>query len=293
MKQSNFFLLLEKQGLTRDNILDISYSTGLIKRKRTIMPDDLLFAICNETIIGNSSFNDLAMQIDNSTKKSVTRQAVSKKIKQQCKIFMQEIVKIILKNKLEKDKSIKIFKTLKYKRIIVQDSTIIKLPLALYEFFLGASNKHCKRTNARIQVVFDLLSEQFISFSIDSYTKNDVTSAPELQIIKDDLVLRDRGYLTLNEIKRHIDIGADCIYRYKYKMMLLDKNTFKPIDLTKMLKKNANLDMEVRLNNKEKTIIRVVASPVDKTIADERRRKAKKERIHPKNFLSNKTGVFL
>ncbi len=265
------------QGVTQEKILDISYTTGLIERKRMIMPGDLLFAICNGTIQGDSSYNDFAMLIDYNTGKSVTKQAVAKKIKHQCKIFIQEIVKIILENKLEKDKYVEVFKTLKYKRIIVQDSTVIKLPLALYEIFSGVSNRYSKATNARIQVAYDLLSEQFISFSIDTYTKNDLKSAPELQIREGDLVLRDRGYLTFDEIKRHVGTGADCIYRHKFRMVLLNVNTLKPIDLTNLLKENGDIDMEVRLNNKEKTIVRIISSPVNKTVANERRRKAKKE----------------
>jgi len=265
------------QGVTQEKILDISYTTGLIERKRMIMPGDLLFAICNGTIQGDSSYNDFAMLIDYNTGKSVTKQAVAKKIKHQCKIFIQEIVKIILENKLEKDKYVEVFKTLKYKRIIVQDSTVIKLPLALYEIFSGVSNRYSKATNARIQVAYDLLSGQFISFSIDTYTKNDLKSAPELQIREGDLVLRDRGYLTFDEIKRHVGTGADCIYRHKFRMVLLNVNTLKPIDLTNLLKENGDIDKEVRLNNKEKTIVRIISSPVNKTVANERRRKAKKE----------------
>ena len=217
------------------------------------------------------------MLIDIHTSKSVSKQAVAKKMKQQCKLFMQEIVKTLLVKKLEKDKYVDVVKTLKYKRILLQDSTIIKLPLALYEIFSGVSNKHSKCTNARIQVIYDLISEQFISFSIDSYTKNDIKSAPELQIVEGDLVLRDRGYLSVGEVKRHIDTGADCIYRYKFKTSLLDVNTLKTINLTKILKNNGNLDMEVCLNNNEKTIVRIISSPIDKSVADERRRKAKKE----------------
>ncbi len=270
-------MLLGTQGVTQEKILDIGYETGLIKRKRTILPGDLLYAICNGTIQGDSSFNDFAMIMDHDTGKSVSKQAVAKKIKLQCKIFMQEIVKIIIENKLGKDKYIKVLNRLKYKRIIIQDSTIIKLPFALYKIFSGVSNKHVKRTNARIQVVYDLLSEKFIDFSIDTYTKNDAKSAPELQIKGGDLVLRDRGYLTIDEVKRHKDSKADCIYRYKFKMSLLDVTTLKPIDLTKLLKENGKIDMEVRLNNKDKTIVRLISFPVNKTIADERRRKAKKE----------------
>jgi len=50
----------------------------------------------------------------------------------------------------------------------------------------------------------------------------------------------------------------------------------KPINLTKELKNNGDLDLEVCLNNKEKTIVRIISSPIDKSVADERRRKATK-----------------
>lgn len=272
-----FFSLLNSQGVTNQNILDIAYKKGLIKRKRLITSSDLLYAICVESTQGCASYNDLAMSIDHNSDKSVSKQAVAKKIKHQFQEFMQEIVKIILEKKMKKDQYIEVLRTLRYKRIIIQDSTIIKLPLALYKIFSGVSNGHSKSTNARIQVTYDLISEQFISFSIDTYSKNDIKSAPELQICEGDLVLRDRGYMSYTEIKRHIDSKADCIYRHNFKTQLLDVNTLKPIDLTEMLQQNGNLDLEVRLNNKEQTIVRIVSAPVTKEVADERRRKAKKE----------------
>ncbi len=73
------------QGVTQEKIPDISYTTGLIERKRMIMPGDLLFAICNGTIQRDSSYNDFAMLIDYNTGKSVTKQAVAKKIKYNAK----------------------------------------------------------------------------------------------------------------------------------------------------------------------------------------------------------------
>jgi hypothetical protein len=280
--------LLNSQGVTNQNILDIAYKKGLIKRKRLITPSDLLYAICVESTQGCASYNDLAISIDHNTNKSVSKQAVAKKIKHQFQEFMQEIVKIILRKKMNTNQYIEVLRTLRYKRIIVQDSTIIKLPLALYKIFSGVSNGNSKSTNARIQVTYDLISEQFISFSIDTYSKNDIKSAPELQIWEGDLVLRDRGYLSASEINRHIDNKADCIYRYNFKTQLLDVNTLNPIDLTEMLQQNGNLDLEVRLNNKEKTIVRILSAPVTKEVADERRRKAKKEsstKNHTKEFL--------
>ena len=55
--------------------------------------------------------------------------------------------------------------------------------------------------------------------------KNDLTAAPELEIQEGDLVLRDRGYLIADEIQRHLDRRAACIYRHKTGVIYLDKTT--------------------------------------------------------------------
>ena len=128
-----------------------------------------------------------------------------------------------------------------YKRILVQDSTIIKLPYRLFDKYSGVSNQYSAVCNARIQGVYDLISGSFISFSIDPYSKNDLAAAPEIELQKGDLVLRDRGYYINDEIKRHLDAGADCIYRYKHKTTFLDSITGDTINLLEELEKRYNI----------------------------------------------------
>jgi Transposase DDE domain len=60
-------------------------------------------------------------------------------------------------------------------------------------------------------------------------------------------------------------------------MVLLDPKTEKPIDLFFILKTKQHLDMKIMLNNEARTIVRLLAFPVSKEIADNRRRKAKTE----------------
>lgn len=131
--------------------------------------------------------------------------------------------------------------------------------------------------NARIQGVYDLISGVFIYFTIDSYSKNDISSAPELELLDGDLSLRDRGYYCNAEIKRHKDTGADCIYRFKHKTTLFDSDSLKEINLLKLLKSKVSLDMIVCLNNESHTKVRLIAMPVSSEVANKRKMKAKKE----------------
>ena len=169
-----------------------------------------------------------------------------------------------------------------YQRVLVEDSSVIQLPSWLYEDFSGVSNGSSTVCNCRIQATYDILNKVFIDFSIDPYSKNDLAAAPELELQPDDLVLRDRGYLTKSELQRHQDNQADFIYRHKAGNLYLDPLTEEPIDLLKLLRKNGSMDQTVLINNEEKTPVRIVATALDAETANLRRMKAKKE-SHSKN----------
>ena len=190
-------------------------------------------------------------------------------------LFLIDLIQKILSNIYDSNKNIEIQKY--FQRILVQDSTIVKLPLRLFKDMSGVANKTTQVANARIQVVYDLVSERFLKFEIESYSKNDLKAAPELELKNGDLSLRDRGYLTSNEIIRHIDSSAFYIYRHKFDIIYLDEKTYEPIDLLSMLKKKGKIDIAVRLNTSPETIVRLIAEPIDINIANSRKRKAKKE----------------
>ena len=232
--------------------------------------------MCLEVLKGAPSYNDLAARFETTYKQSPSKQAVSKKINPACVLFFQSVLAFIIKSKLPKSE-IELLKKDRIARVLVQDSTIIKLPQRLFKIFSGVSNAQSMVCNARIQGVYDLLSGTFISFSIDTYTKNDLIAAPELELCKGDLTLRDRGYFTKGEVNRHLVAGADFIYRYKHKTIFLDPKTGAEIDLYNLLKRTGGIDMEVYLKDDCQSRVRLIAVPVSEDIANMRRRKAKKE----------------
>ncbi|HEX2683734.1 MAG TPA: IS4 family transposase [Ferruginibacter sp.] len=265
-------------GIDGGQIEKIAASTGFLLRKGLVHPADILYAFCCQSIHGTVSFNDLAAKIDAETAVSVSRQAIAKKAtKKSCTEFLKKILALVIIARIGKEETASLKKAGKFKRVLVQDSTIIKLPARLYGLFSGVSNASSNACNARIQCTYDLITEAFICFAIDPYTKNDTKSAPELEIKKGDLVIRDRGYLTIKEIERHLTSQADCIYRYQHKMLLLDSKTLERINLLEELRSKKQLDFQATLSNEPGTKIRVVAMPVSEDIADKRRMKAKKE----------------
>lgn len=281
MEKNDFFKLMGVAGINQDLLLDLAFEADLIKRRRLIAPSDILYSICMESTSGTVSYNDLAAKIESKCGVCVSRQAVWKKVTNPCKDFFEKVLELIILTKVNKAEVGMLRRSSHFKRILVQDSTIIRLPVSLFKIFSGVANAHSKVCNARIQGVYDILAERFISFSIDPYSKNDLEAAPEIGLQKDDLVLRDRGYLIKDELQRHINNEAHCIFRYKYGMTLLDPVSEKPIDILAILEKENKLDIQVMLNNKDKTIVRITAAPVNEETANIRRMKAKKEKKTP------------
>jgi len=295
MKKEDFIGLLAIIGIDQKFIEQMASSTGLIIRKRAIAPAELLYSICMESTKGTASYNDIASHIEAGCGASVSRQAIWKKVTEPCLDFFKAVLEQVILIKIKSQEASHLKFNSPYKRIIVQDSTIIKLPARLFELYSGVSNGHCKVCNARIQGTYDILNEEFVAFSIDPYSKNDSSAAPELELKGGDLTLRDRGYLTNGEVQRHYDANAHCVYRYRFGIALLNIIDGAPIDLIGILRKDNCIDMKVKLNNEKRTIVRIVAQPVGDKIASDRRRKAKKEkkRRPQKNIWRCSHGQYL
>jgi len=271
---------------TSDYLMNTARVSGFHKRApRKINACDLLSTICAECIDGSPSCNDLAASLDsNNPEHGPSRQAVCLRMNESFADFIHRILEDVIACKLTGENVLQVQHSdsavdfAGYCRVLVQDSTIIKLPSHLFAEFSGVSNAEASVCNARVQATYDLLAGRLVSFSIDSYSKNDQKTAPELLLEAGDLVLRDRGYLVLNELKRHLDAGADCIYCHKTGTVYLDPETRLPIDLPSVLRNCGGcLDIQVLLNNPDRTAVRLVSAPVDQETANLRRMKAKKE----------------
>ena len=235
---------------------------------------DFLAHFCVQSIEGTVSNNDLAAALHAATGVSVSRQACWERINAQCLLFFQSVLAQLIRSRVAAEAW-----TLcpMYKRILIQDSTIIQLPAKLFARFSGVKNATTTTCHARIQGVYDLCAGRFLAFSIDPYTKNDLSVAAEIQVNAGDLLLRDRGYFLLSAIAMHKAQGVDTISRYKHKTLLYDAQTREPIDLLALLTRDGKVDRMVLVGENKDLPVRLLAVPVPEEVANLRRMKAKKE----------------
>jgi hypothetical protein len=195
------------------------------RKPKKICPVVFLATLCAEAFSGSPSYNDLAAGIEAASGLAPSRQSIAERMGPACLRFLQALLEHVMGLKGAAVRDAHPGPAGRYQRVLVQDSTVIQLPAALFGAFSGVSNASSTSCNARIQAVYDLASMRFTAFAIDPYSTNDRKAAPALEIRRGDLVLRDRGYLTNGELARHVAAGADCIYRHCTGTIYLDPST--------------------------------------------------------------------
>ena len=265
-------------GLDRDTLGKIAFETGFCRRASgKIDAPDFLIELCLESVEGTVSYNDLAARIHTRTGVSASRQAYWQRTGEPCVRFFQRVLERVMLSKYSTDGLMALETSRRFGRILLHDSTVIRLPLRLFEAFSGVKNAHAAVCNARIQGVYDLLSGRFVQFSVDPYARNDQIAAHDLSVRSGDLVLRDRGYFNLDLIHTHRRAGVQTVARYTHPTVLIDPQTGDRIDLIERLTRYGTIDADVLVGAEKMVRLRLLAAPVDEETANVRRMKAKKE----------------
>lgn len=254
--------------------------SGFLIRMRKLGPVQWLLTLCELAMQGYVSLNDLGARLDRDGT-PISRQALGQKMSPKALAFCQSVLEAVIAEKVQRVGLLP-GTNHHFKRIIIQDSTVIRLPNWLWEEFSGVKNSQSTVCNARIQGVYDLISGRFLMFSIDPYSRNDLSAALDFPLKAGDLVLRDRGYFSPEIMRSQGQSRAESIMRYKHSTGIYDKETRKPIVLIDLLRKANWLDIDVLIGTKQmeqdNTLVpmRLVAVPTPEELANLRRMRAKK-----------------
>lgn len=270
------------QAVPVDNL---ARQSGFVERTpRKISPVNFLLGFFIVTLSQGNSLTALATTIGLIASCTISKQAIDQRIKQPLLKFLELILAACLSITIKKGYHTAAYVTsvlCQFHRVLVQDSTCIQLPEKLAKYFPGSKNaKNKSSAIAKIQTVFDLLSERFVYFRLSPFTRNDQSAAMDIfSILRvGDLVIRDLGYFVLSAFQRLQLQGAFFLSRLRYGVSLYETDGKTSMDLLQLLTKHGSLNRQVRLGGKEKLLVRLVAIPVPEAIAAERRRKYKANR---------------
>ena len=211
----------------------------------------------------------------------VAKQSLWERIHQGTVDFLQRVLAIVLGQQILPDTFSSVPKALRaFTRVLVQDSTTIKLSEKLAAVFPGSSNQFgVKNGQLKIQAIYDLLTQRFISFGLSGFTRNDQAAAGDVLTVLQagDLVLRDLGYFVMESFQRITQAKAFFVSRMRLDTSVRDPHTSKALKLLNQLRRLGNLDRQVLLGT-QKMPVRLVAIKLPPAVAAERRRKARQNR---------------
>ena len=258
-------------------------ASGFKKRNhKKITGKALLVAFILMALQGNNSLQLWAEKMGGYTGKDVSKQAIWKRLTGCFVRFLSSVLSDMLHLQVSQvhRQAIRQGWVKKYKRILIQDSTTIALPVWLRWCYPGNTSKGEKKSQLKIQVICDLLNNRFVHFEITPFTANDQSRSKDiLQIAgRKDRVIRDLGYFSLDCFDRMNGGQIHFISRLKYGIKITDAQTGKAINLLKILRKQKRLDRWVWIGEKQQLYARLAVLPLPREQADQRRYKAKHDR---------------
>lgn len=268
------------QNLTSETITVLARKSGFMKRARKITGQAMIQACCLLIASPVCSLTTWAILLGGLIQTTVTKQAVAKRLNSACVRFLRQSLFAALKTSSQLQPHIEAGVFQAFRRVLLQDSTSLALPLRLAAIFPGSGNQHQARTaTLKIQVIYDALSENFLHFLLTPFTRNDQSASRDIFSVVQagDLILRDLGYFVLEVFATLIERGVFFLSRYQHGTRLFRPDGT-PLDLLKTLRQQGSLDLPVLLGCRAQVPVRLVAIPLPLEVAKARRRKLKQNR---------------
>lgn len=260
----------------------LSRDTKFVQRTpRKILPLDILKTFCMMAFQAAPTLHMCAAILSMISHVTVSKQAVFKRVTTQMAAFYQHVLAAVLCQRATSRHAPWTNLFAHFGRVLVQDSTIVKLPENLSDSYPGSKNQTGK-TNAamRIQTILDVKTDVYLSFDLNPFTHNDQGAASGIvpMLRQGDLVLRDLGYFVIGAFRDIIRKGAFILSRYKYGTIVYSINGMVPLDIRALLKRRERLDMHIYLGAEERLPVRLIAIPVPQEVANKRRRELRSNR---------------
>lgn len=262
--------------------MKIARLCGFLRRKpRKLDLRAFLLSAMALPLLGRASLRQQAMLLGLSANITISKQALHKRIADPALSFLQNCLAAAISWRMRTASNAERPAMQSFQRILIQDSTCLALPPTLAKSFPGASNQSGKaQACLRIQCIYDLMAENFVTFVLSGFTRNDQNASTDiLPVLRaGDLLLRDLGYFTLHSLHEIANKGAAFLTRLRFGTSVIDPATGLALDWKAILSKGASLDMQVWLGKDLKLPVRLIAIPLPEAVANQRRRKARANR---------------
>lgn len=286
-KVNNFFECVD--------INHLAFETGFCKRQyRKIAPVDFLKSFFIAFGQSKYSLRNWSIVLSSIIGEFVSFQAIDKKIQFQKIDFVKKLFTEACSLNLNNFTAKFTGDLATFERIIIQDSTLVRLSDKHYVHTSGVSNGMVKKALSRIQSTIDLGMGKFIDVVMCTYSQNDVSFTNNIlsHIKPNDLILRDLGYFSVGILAKIQEASAFYISKLHGGNLLYNNETNQRLDIVEFIKSNekngtTSFDVLVKIGEKEKYSVRMVGYRVTEEQAMKKRKKLVLSR-HKNDCISDK-----
>ena len=261
------------------------FTRFVLRTPRKIFPDQLLRAVLLAVCQNTPHFRGVAEKISSFGEHDPTRQAVWKRLKNEAAVeFFYRTFRHVLEDQRRRFTAnclatVQQRYTGLFRRIIIEDGSVLPLHQRLVEHFKGSVNQHGETSALRLRWAFDFLSGQTIDAQLHHWKENDMSTAFELisYLKKGDLILRDMGYFCLQCFHEIAARGAWFITRLPEGTVVadMDGERMNIPGMLRGLRKSARKvhEWQVKVGGSKPVKGRLIAARIDSGKAGERKRK--------------------
>ena len=283
-----------------DNLFSVSFSdldaiarkSGLILRQsHKFSASGFLLALLRSVTKGDASLNQLAMQLGTFQSGAMSRQAMHKRFSSASTAFLLGVYQRLLK-----EKSRSAFEGLgevPFKRVLVEDSTIISMAKSNAGHFPNNGNGRTATAGCKCLLLTDLLSGDVLSSDLHNARNSDQALAQKIldHCRKGDLIVRDMGFFNLEALHLIDAREAFWISRLPASVSLITQDGTELRDLLKRTRGN-RIDIDVLIGRapRRRVLCRLVATRLD--VADtEKHRRMRKREAKKRGATASKEGL--
>lgn len=197
----------------RTNLLDslsadlnrFARESNLVQRKsNSFDPESFLLTLIDCVNTGKGSLNEIATAYAKQANGSnLSPQAIHERITREetsLECFLCRCISHTIAGKFRSNAELRTISNTKFNRILVEDSSFVKLLKSCADIFKAHGNAHGKTAGMKLDLCFDLLTGDPIEASLHSGTTQDRSIGWDVldYLQPSDLVLRDMGYFDVS-----------------------------------------------------------------------------------------------
>jgi hypothetical protein len=192
-----------KKYFSKNELEKIARGKKFIQRRGLVEAWQMLNFCCFSNLdMANDTLVKLSSRFSINSGKSISSQAIDQRFNEKCVLFLKSIFHSLLNEKISYQTAIPTKLDCKFNRIRVLDSTAFQVP-ENYKIEYPGSGGSANTAGIKIQLEYELKSGEFINVQEGPGSDSDNTFGTKIRssIGKNDLILRDLGYFSIEEFK--------------------------------------------------------------------------------------------